>query len=98
VRRDGRTHRHNMEVIVERLTQHGFRFRTNDDEQTPVTPHIPPTRPPPSRRLVGAALRARATDAAVMGKAGRSIALSAGEDVARLAAGLLLAHVSLTRP
>jgi len=35
--------RHNIEVIVERLTQDGFRFHTNDDEQTPVTPHIPPT-------------------------------------------------------
>jgi len=35
--------RHNIEVIVERLTQDGFRFHTNDDEQTPVTPHFPPT-------------------------------------------------------
>ncbi len=35
--------RHNVEVIVERLTQDGFRFHTNDDKQTPVTPHIPPT-------------------------------------------------------
>ena len=35
--------RHNIEVIVERLTQDGFRFHTNDDEQTPVKPHIPPT-------------------------------------------------------
>ena len=35
--------RHNIEVIVERLIQDGFRFHTNDDEQTPVTPHIPPT-------------------------------------------------------
>src|SRR5215510_9163469 len=34
--------RHNIEVIVERLTQDGFRFHTND-EQTPVTPHFPPT-------------------------------------------------------
>lgn len=35
--------RHNVEVIVERLTQDGFRFHTNDDKQTPVTPHIPPS-------------------------------------------------------
>jgi hypothetical protein len=35
--------RHNIEVIVELLMQDGFRFHTNDDEQTPVTPHIPPT-------------------------------------------------------
>jgi hypothetical protein len=35
--------RHNIEVIVQRLTQDGFRFHTNDDEQRPVTPHIPPT-------------------------------------------------------
>jgi hypothetical protein len=35
--------RHNIEVIVERLTRDGFRFHTNDDEQTPRTPHIPPT-------------------------------------------------------
>jgi hypothetical protein len=35
--------RHNIEVIVERLKQDGFRFHTNDDKQTPVTPHIPPT-------------------------------------------------------
>jgi hypothetical protein len=30
-------------VIVERLTRDRFRFHTNDDEQTPRTPHIPPT-------------------------------------------------------
>lgn len=35
--------RHNIEVVVERLTRDGFRFHTNDDRQTPVTPHIPPT-------------------------------------------------------
>jgi len=35
--------RHNIEVIVERLTQDGFRFHKNNDDQTPITPHIPPT-------------------------------------------------------
>jgi hypothetical protein len=35
--------RQNVEVIVERLTRDGFRFHINDDAQTPVTPHIPPT-------------------------------------------------------
>lgn len=34
--------RHNIEVIVEQLIADGFRFHTNDDDQTPVTPHIPP--------------------------------------------------------
>jgi len=34
--------RHNIEVIVERLKSDGFRFHTNDDDQTPVRPHIPP--------------------------------------------------------
>jgi hypothetical protein len=34
--------RHNIEVIVEQLIAEGFRFHTNDDDQTPVTPHIPP--------------------------------------------------------
>jgi hypothetical protein len=38
--------RHNIEVIVERLTEDGFRSHTNDDEQTPVTPSLRP-RPPP---------------------------------------------------
>lgn len=31
--------RHNVEVIVERLADQGYRFHSNDDEQTPVTPH-----------------------------------------------------------
>lgn len=35
--------RQNIEVIVERLTQDGFRFHSNDDAETPETPHIPPT-------------------------------------------------------
>lgn len=35
--------RNNVELIVERLTEQGFRFHTNDDAQTPTTPHTPPT-------------------------------------------------------
>jgi hypothetical protein len=35
--------RHNVEVIVERLSRQGFQFHTNDDAQTPLMPHIPPT-------------------------------------------------------
>jgi hypothetical protein len=35
--------RQNIEVIVERLTEAGYRFHTNDNEQAPVTPYIPPT-------------------------------------------------------
>jgi hypothetical protein len=35
--------RQNIEVIVERLTHEGFRFHANDDAQTPLVPHIPPT-------------------------------------------------------
>ena len=35
--------RHNLELIVERLSNAGYRFHTNDDDQTPVQPHIPPT-------------------------------------------------------
>lgn len=35
--------RHNVEVIVERLNRGGYRFHANDDEQTPLIPHIPPT-------------------------------------------------------
>ncbi len=34
--------RHNVELIVERLTRSGYRFHLNNDEQTPVQPHIPP--------------------------------------------------------
>jgi hypothetical protein len=35
--------RQNIEMIVERLVRDGFRFHINDDQQAPVTPHIPPT-------------------------------------------------------
>ena len=35
--------RHNIERIIERLTGEGYRFHRNDDEETPRTPHIPPT-------------------------------------------------------
>jgi hypothetical protein len=35
--------RHNVEVIVQRLVNDGYQFHTNDDKQTPVTPHVPPT-------------------------------------------------------
>jgi hypothetical protein len=35
--------RQNIEVIIERLASAGYRFHTNDDEQAPVTPYIPPT-------------------------------------------------------
>ena len=32
--------RHNIELIVDRLSNDGHRFHTNDDDQTPVPPHI----------------------------------------------------------
>jgi hypothetical protein len=35
--------RHNVEVIIERLSDAGYRFHANDDEQTPVIPHVAPT-------------------------------------------------------
>ena len=35
--------RHNVEVIIERLSSAGYRFHTNDVAQDPVTPHVPPT-------------------------------------------------------
>lgn len=35
--------RHNIEVIVERLSAEGYRFHSNDNAQTPVTPYVPPT-------------------------------------------------------
>jgi hypothetical protein len=35
--------RHNIELIVERLTGEGYLFHENDDDQTPTTPHQPPT-------------------------------------------------------
>jgi hypothetical protein len=34
--------RQNIETIVSRLTEQGYRFHTNDDDQTPVVPHHPP--------------------------------------------------------
>jgi hypothetical protein len=33
----------NVELIVDRLAGAGYRFHANNDEQTPRTPHIPPT-------------------------------------------------------
>jgi hypothetical protein len=35
--------RHNIELIVDRLSNDGYRFHTNDDDQTSVPPYIPPT-------------------------------------------------------
>lgn len=35
--------RQNIAVIIERLTDDGYQFHSNDDEQTPVTPHVAPT-------------------------------------------------------
>ncbi len=35
--------RRNVDVIVERLSDAGYRFHTNDDAQEPVVPHVPPT-------------------------------------------------------
>ncbi|MBB5907397.1 hypothetical protein [Actinoalloteichus hymeniacidonis] len=35
--------RHNIELIIERLTADGYRFHANDDDQTPMLPHVPPT-------------------------------------------------------
>ena len=35
--------RQNIETIVTRLTEQGYRFHTNDDEQAPVVPHRPPS-------------------------------------------------------
>jgi len=35
--------RHNIEVIVERLSAEGYRFHSNDNAQTPVMPYVPPT-------------------------------------------------------
>lgn len=40
--------RHNVELIVERLTNAGYRFHDNDDEQTPARPHTPPTADAPA--------------------------------------------------
>ncbi|MFC4068299.1 hypothetical protein [Actinoplanes subglobosus] len=35
--------RQNIEVLVERLTEDGYRFHSNDDGQVPMLPHAPPT-------------------------------------------------------
>jgi hypothetical protein len=35
--------RQNIEVIVGRLSAEGYRFHSNDNAQTPVTPHVPLT-------------------------------------------------------
>ena len=35
--------RQNIETIVARLTEQGYRFHTNDDEQRPIVPHYPPS-------------------------------------------------------
>lgn len=35
--------RHNIEVIVDRLTAQGYRFHGNDDQQTPIAPIRTPT-------------------------------------------------------
>lgn len=35
--------RHDVDLLVERLSNEGYRFHTNDDDQTPVRPHTPPT-------------------------------------------------------
>ncbi|MFJ9780378.1 hypothetical protein ACIRSS_12385 [Amycolatopsis sp. NPDC101161] len=48
--------RHNVEVLVERLSEDGYRFHTNDDEQAPVPAHIPPT---PAASAYAAWLRQR---------------------------------------
>jgi hypothetical protein len=34
--------RRNVEVIIRRLSDAGYRFHANDDAQAPVTPHFPP--------------------------------------------------------
>lgn len=35
--------RQNIDTIVTRLAEQGYRFHTNDDEQRPIVPHHPPT-------------------------------------------------------
>ncbi|MFC0437400.1 hypothetical protein [Kutzneria buriramensis] len=35
--------RHNIELIVDRLSNDGYRFHANNDDQTPMQAHIPPT-------------------------------------------------------
>lgn len=34
--------RRNIEMIIRRLTNAGYRFHTSNDAQDPVTPHVPP--------------------------------------------------------
>jgi hypothetical protein len=36
--------RQNIETIVTRLAEQGYRFHRNDDAQTPIVPHHPPSR------------------------------------------------------
>jgi hypothetical protein len=48
--------RQNIETIVTRLVEQGYRFHTNDYDQTPVEPHLPPSQDAPS---VAAWLQAR---------------------------------------
>jgi hypothetical protein len=45
-----RRSKRNIEVIVDRLTEQGYRFHTNDDDQNPVVPTNPPG--PHAPRLV----------------------------------------------
>ncbi|OHV38962.1 hypothetical protein CC117_02635 [Parafrankia colletiae] len=40
--------RRNVEVIIERLSDAGYRFHTNDDDQETVVPHVPPTAEAPA--------------------------------------------------
>jgi hypothetical protein len=35
--------RHNVDLIISRLTSAGYRFHLGDDDATPATPHIPPS-------------------------------------------------------
>jgi hypothetical protein len=35
--------RHNIELVVGRLREQGYRFHVNDNEQTPVEPFLPPS-------------------------------------------------------
>jgi hypothetical protein len=35
--------RRNIELVVDRLTEQGYRFHRNDDDQTPIEPFIPAT-------------------------------------------------------
>lgn len=61
--------RQNVEVVVERLSDAGYRFHPNDFDQTPVTPHFPPSASAQEHAdwLQGSA-RNGAHDAAVLGQ------------------------------